>query len=197
LDLRERASAHFLRSAAAHEDAAVSLAGAVTEAGERLAHCLLDGHKILCAGTDGAASSALYMTRLLMNRYQRERPGLPALALACEPGSLGTDVTDNNVDDTIARQLRILGRAGDCLVLFAGLRTADSMVATMEAAKGRDIALILLDNSTDGIVAESLHNADVHIPGTSASSTLCHELHVTTVHCLCDLIDLQIFGEEL
>lgn len=197
MDLRERASAHFLRSAAAHEEAALSLAGAIAQAGERLAQCLLEGHRILCTGTGGGASSALYMTRLLMNRYQRERPGLPALALACEPGSLAFDVTDIDIDDIIARQLRTLGQSGDCLVLFAGLRGADSLVTTMEAAKAREIALIVLDNSADGMLTELLQSADVYIPASSTSPTLCHELHTTVVHCLCDLIDLQIFGEEL
>jgi len=191
LNLRERASAHFLRSAAAHEDAATSLAEAVTAAGQLLAQCLLGGHKIMTAGEGSSATSALYMSHLLIHRHERERPGLPCLSLLCEPG------VEHDIDAALALRIRTLGQAGDCLVFFPGLEPLSSLTASITALRDREISLVVLDNGGDGEGAQLMQCANVYVPAASASSALCHELHTTTIHCMCDLIDIQIFGEEL
>ncbi len=191
MNLRERASAHFLRSAAAHEDAATSLVEAVTAAGELLAHCLLGGHKIMTTGEGSAAASALYLRHLLINRYQRERPGLPCLSLLGEAG------IERDTDAALARRIRTLGQAGDCLVYFPGVEPLGPLTASTTALKDREISLVVLDNGADGAGTQLMQCATVYVPAGSASSALCHELHTTTIHCMCDLIDIQIFGEEL
>jgi len=192
LDTEQRASAHFLRSASAHEDAAAELAPALAQASRALANALLQDGRIFTAGSGGMNHSARHMVYLLMTRFQRERPPLPAITLGVEPQQL------SSVDLEFSRELRTLARQSDALVLMTGTMSLADFGETLASATDIGLPVVLLANQDESEYLRELPFQDIiYIPAATGSAALCQELHMTTIHALCDLIDLQIFGEEL
>lgn len=183
--LEDRIRQRFMASAELQGAVAHDLTPTIAEASERLAECLLSGNKLMCCGTGNASNNAAYLARLLVNRHERERPGLPAMALTPESGS------------AMLRQLRTFGQAGDMLVLFTDSHHSRSVSDIIDAAHDRQLQVLVLDDQASIHIDEQLDHGDMELSVPATNATLCHELHLAIVHCLCDLIDMQIFGDEL
>ncbi|MGM0633334.1 MAG: SIS domain-containing protein [Pseudomonadota bacterium] len=194
--LEERITRRFQQNARRHQAVAETLPEQVALAAEQLTTCLLGGNRILCCGAGTGNSNARHMTSLLVNRYERERPGLPALALPVEGGQSTTD-DDNTFGDVLTHQVRALGQRGDVLVLFAGSRETFPDDGLLDAASDRGMELLILSDENTSLRAEQLGERDLEIAVPATDPASCHELHLSLIHCLCDLIDLQLFGEEL
>ncbi len=195
--LEERVTRRFQQNARRHQAMAEMLPAQVAVAAEQLTACLLGGNRIFCCGAGGTGNSnARHMTSLLINRYERERPGLPALALPVE-GSPPTTDDENTFSDVLTHQVRALGQQGDVLILFTGSRQTFPVHGLLDAAGDRGMGLLILGDEITSLHAEQLgeHDLEIAVPATDPAS--CHELHLSLIHCLCDLIDLQLFGEEL
>lgn len=166
-------------------------------AADVISTALLQGGKVMTCGNGGSAALAQYFVLLLQNRYQRERPGLPAVALSADNILTSGIAAEDTYKNVYACSLRTLGQANDCLVIFCADRESANLRELVHAAKDRDIPVILIDNE---LCAELQHEPDsktiiVRTPGDHSARN--QEVHTLLVHCLCDLIDTQIFGEEL
>ena len=166
-------------------------------AADTICAALLQGGKVMTCGNGGSAALAQYFALLLQNRYQRERPGLPAIALSADNVLVSGMAANDAYKNAYANSLRTLGQSNDCLVVFCADRESANLRETTRAANDRDIPVILIDNEQCTDLQGELDSKSivVRVPGNHSARN--QEVQTLLVHCLCDLIDTQIFGEEL
>lgn len=171
------------------------LGDAIEIAAAKLAHCLLSDGKILCCGNGGSAAQAQHFSSEMLNRFERERPGLPAVALTTDTSTLTSIANDYHFDEVFAKQVRALGHAGDILVIYSTSGISPSVLSAAVAAQDRDMSIIALNGRDGGTLAPLLRDTDVEIRVTAPSTARIQEIHLLITHCLCDLVDHQLFGE--
>ncbi|QFY41434.1 phosphoheptose isomerase [Candidatus Methylospira mobilis] len=176
---------------------AADLSDVIELAATRLAACLLNDSKILCCGNGGSATQAQHFSSEMLNRYERERPGLPAVALTTDTATLTSIANDYHYQEVFARQIRALGQAGDMLLIYSTSGNSASILAAVRAAHDRQMNVVALTGRDGGISATLLGGADVEVRVASDSTARIQEAHLVITHCLCDLIDQQLFGSDV
>ena len=194
MDPIERVAALFAESVKLNAEAAATQAEPIAMAAECIMTSLLGGGKKLSCGNGSSAADALYFAAQMQHRFERERPGLPAIALNSDAVTLTAIAVDEGFSAIFAKQISALGHQGDVLLTLGIDGTASNMVAAVEAAKERQLQIIALTGRDGGGVAAGLRTGDIEIraPATDAARIL--ENHRLVIHCLCDLIDLQLMG---
>jgi len=186
--------AHFTESTAVHEAAAV-LAPAIAAAARSLIACLNHGGKIMSCGNGGSAGDAQHFAAELLNRFEMERPGLAAIALTTDSSTLTSIANDYAFEQVFARQVTALARKGDCLLAISTSGNSANVVAAIESAHRAECSVIALTGRDGGRVAEALHPGDTEIRVPSDRTARIQEIHLLTIHCLCDAIDRALFGQ--
>lgn len=176
-------------------DSQIALSESIEQAARRMAACLLADGKILCCGNGGSAAEAQHFSSEMLNRFERERPGLPAVALTTDTAALTSIANDYHYDEVFAKQARALGHGGDVLLVYTTSGNSPSIVKVVEAAHERDMSVVALTGKDGGALAALLKDSDLEIRVPSDSTARVQEVHLVITHCLCDLIDRQLFGD--
>ncbi|TAN50792.1 MAG: phosphoheptose isomerase [Methylococcaceae bacterium] len=195
MNLLERIHQHFATSQQVQQDTLQYLGGNIELAARRIAACLLADGKLLCCGNGGSAAEAQHLSSEMLNRFERERPGLPAIALTCDTSTLTSIANDYAYEDVFAKQVSALGHAGDVLVLYTTSGNSRSILKAATAAHQRDMTVVALSGNEGGTLATLLRESDIEIRVPSQSTARVQEVHLIITHCLCDLVDQQLFGE--
>lgn len=195
MNLQERVFRQFETSVEASREAMARLGEIIEIAGVRLAQCLLSDGKILCCGNGGSAAQAQHFSSEMLNRFERERPGLPAVALTCDTSTLTSIANDYRFDDVFAKQIRALGHSNDVLVVYTTSGNSMSILSAITAAHDRDMSVLALTGRDGGALAPLLLDSDIEIRVPSETTARIQEVHLLITHCLCDLIDHQLFGD--
>ncbi|MGF1762322.1 phosphoheptose isomerase [Aliivibrio kagoshimensis] len=177
-------------------EAAEALPDAITNAAQAMVSSLLNGNKILCCGNGGSASNAQQFVSCLLNRFETERPSLPALALTADSTTLTAVANDYHYNEIFAKQVRAFGQAGDILLVISTSGNSQDIIKAMEAAVSRDMTIIALTGKDGGVMAGLLGESDVEIRIPSQRVARIQEVHLVTLHCLCDLIDQVLFPQH-
>jgi D-sedoheptulose 7-phosphate isomerase len=158
-----------------------------------LLQCLVSEHKILCIGNGGSSALAQHFASLLLNRFRHERPGLPALVLndAATLSGIGEDV---GFTEIYSRQIRALGQPGDILLVISTHGRANALVQAIQAAHDRDMVVVALSGHDGGNMTALLLPNEIEICIPGSDDALIHGAHLLVLHCLCDLIEYQLFG---
>jgi D-sedoheptulose 7-phosphate isomerase len=172
-----------------------ALSDRIVEAAQRMSHCLLNDGKILTCGNGGSCSEAMHLSSELLNRFDRDRPGLPAIALPTDVATVTSIANDYHYDDVFAKPIRALGHAQDLLVMYSTSGNSPNLLKALKAAHDRDMRIIALTGRDGGTVAALLGDGDLELRIPSTSTARIQEAHLLLTHCFCDLIDLQLFGE--
>lgn len=171
-----------------------ALAVTVAVASETLVQSLLNDGKILCCGNGAGAGDAQHFASKMLNRFERERPALPAIALTADTSTLTAIANDYNYNEIFSKQIRALGQPGDVLLAISTSGQTGNIVQAIQAAHDRGLKVVALTGKDGGDVARILLEEDVEIRIPSDSSTLIQEMHLFIIHLLCDLVDNQLFG---
>lgn len=194
MDPTDRVASLFAASSELHAQAAASQVGAIAEAARLIVESLLAGGKILSCGNGSSAADAQYFAAHMQHRFQRERPGLPAIALTADTATLTAIGLDEGFNAIYAKQINSLGHPGDVLLTLSISGTAGNLVAAVETAKDRQMHLVALTGRDGGTVAELLRPGDSEIRAPSEEPARILENHRLVLHCLFDVIDLQLMG---
>ncbi len=194
MELQQRIIDHFHQSLDLKAHVIESLGPHIAHAGEQLFHCLVSEHKVLCCGNGGSAALAQHFCALLLNHYQHERPGLPAMALGTDSATLSAIADDSNFSDVYSKQIRALGQPGDILLTLSPDGRSASLIQAIQAAHDRGMTVIALSGGDGGDIGSLLSSDEIDIRIPSTSTALVHEIHLTVIHALCDLIEHQLFG---
>jgi D-sedoheptulose 7-phosphate isomerase len=195
MTLQDRINQQFAAHTETTQDSLLRLGDRIEAAAVRLANCLLNDGKILCCGNGGSAAEAQHLSSELLNRYERDRPGLPAIALTTDTAALTSIANDYRFDEVFAKQIRALGHSNDVLVLYTTSGNSANLLSAASAAHDRDMTIVALTGRDGGPLAPLLRETDLELRVPSDSTARVQELHLLVTHCLCDLIDHQLFGE--
>lgn len=189
----ERIKMSFTESIQTQIAAAEMLPDAISSAATALVQCLLNGNKILCCGNGASAANAQCFAANLINRFDAERPSLPAIALTGDGIVLTAISNDGAQEEIYAKQIRAFGHAGDILLAISSRGNSRDIIKAVEAAVTRDMTIIGLTGYDGGELAGLLSQQDIEIRIPSHRSTRIQEMHMLTLNCLCDLIDHTLF----
>lgn len=193
--LEQRIQQQFFDSADLKYQAAEALAGPIARAIDLLSAAISNGNKILICGNGGSAADSQHLAAELIGRFERERPELAAIALTTDTSTLTALANDYGFDHVFAKQVRALGLPGDVLVAFSTSGNSNSIVEAVRAAQARDLNVLALTGRTGGRVATLLREQDVHIAVPNDRTARIQEVHLLTLHCLCDGLDWVLMGE--
>ena len=196
MDLINRISQHFAASAQLKQDLMHVLATPIAQAAEIMVRCLLDDGKILACGNGGSAADAQHFAAELLNRFEMERPGLAAMALTTDSSVLTSIANDYSFEQVFSKQVRALGQAQDVLLAISTSGNSRNVVEALIAAHERQMTIIALTGRDGGKMAELLQEGDIHICVEAQSTARIQEVHLLSLHCLCDAIDCILLGVE-
>jgi len=194
MSLQNRIINHFTNSIQAQQDTMNSLGELIEFASQRLVATLLNDKKIITCGNGRSAAIAQFLSSAMLNQYERDRPSLPAIALTTDAITITAVANDYHFDDIFAKQLRALGQSGDILVAYTDGNNSANIAKAIATAHDKDITVIALTGNNGGMIAPLLNEADVEIRVPSDISAHIQEVHTLITHCLCGLIDHQLFG---
>ena len=194
MSLQDRIINHFSDSIQTQQEAMTSLCGLIEYASQRLVGALLNDKKILTCGNGRSATSAQLLSSAMLNQFERDRPSLPVIALTTDTATITAIANDYHFDDVYAKQLRALGQSGDILVVYTDGNHCSNIAKAITTAHDKDISVIALTGNNGGMIAPLLYETDIEIRAPSLSNARIQEIHVLITHCLCDLIDHQLFG---
>lgn len=167
----------------------------IAAATKKLVNCLLHDGKILVCGNGGSAADAQHFSAELINRFEMERPALPAIALTTDTSTLTSIANDYNFNEIFSRQIKALGRAGDCLIAISTSGNSENMLQAVHAAHDRKMHVIALTGKEGGILAPELTTDDIEIRVPADNTARIQENHIVIIHCLCELIDTHLFSQ--
>lgn len=194
--MQDRIIGHFGASIETKALAAEQLPPYIERAAQIMVNTLLSGGKILSCGNGGSAGDAQHFSSELLNRFERERPSLPAIALTTDSSTMTSIANDYSYNEVFSKQIRALGNPGDVLLAISTSGNSGNVVQAIQAAHEREMTVVALSGKNGGHMASLLTADDVEIRVPSTVTARIQEIHLLAIHCLCDLIDCSLFGEE-
>jgi D-sedoheptulose 7-phosphate isomerase len=191
--LADRISAHFAESAKLKLAAAQPLAAPLVRGVELLVDTLRSGGKVLSCGNGGSAADAQHFAAELVNRFERERPPLAAIALSTDTSALTSIANDYAYQQVFSKPLRAFGKRGDALLAISTSGNSANVIDAMHAAHELGIRVIALTGNGGGKMAALVREDDVHLCVPHKTTARIQEVHLLCIHCLCDGIDTLLF----
>jgi len=176
--LEQRIQQQFFDSADLLAQTAEALSKPIADAAQTLLGCFTAGGKVMLCASGAAAALAPYGAALMLGRFERDRPGLAALAVGGEA------------------DVRVLGAPGDVLLAICADKPTPALEAAVVAAQSKDMTVVALTGRDGGGLVERLGETDVHIAVPHERAARLFEVHALALHCLCDALDLQLLGEQ-
>lgn len=196
MNLEQRISNHFTESIETKQKSMEELVIPIQHAGNCIVQSLLNEGKILSCGNGGSAGDAQHFSAELLNRFEKERPGLPAVALSTDSSTLTAIANDYHYNEIFAKQVTALGQSNDVLLAISTSGNSANVIEAIKAAHDREMSVVALTGRDGGTVAGQLQEKDVEIRVPSDRTARVQEVHLVVIHCLCDFIDTQLFGGD-
>ncbi len=187
----------FESSIAVKAASSTVLSAPIAQAAALLVSALRAGGKILSCGNGGSAADAQHFSSEMLNRFERDRPGLAAIALTTDASTLTSIANDYDFAQVFAKQITALGRAGDVLLAFTTSGASPNILKAIEAARASRMAVVLITGKDGGKAAQALGGGDIELRVPDARTARIQEVHLTIIHCLCELIDREFLGEPM
>lgn len=194
--MQRRIQHMFQASIETKQQALAVLPASIENASSLIVGSLLNEGKILACGNGGSAGDAQHFSSEMLNRFERERPSLPAIALTTDSSTITSIANDYSYAEVFSKQIRALGQAGDILLAISTSGNSANIVQAIHAAHDRNMHVIALTGRDGGQIAPLLLPDDIEIRVPSNVTARVQEVHLLIIHCLCDLIDHQLFGSE-
>lgn len=195
MSLAQRIQQQFDESVAVKRDALSAMAVPIEAAVRCMAGALRAGGKVMACGNGGSAADSQHFAAELLNRFEKERPPLAAIALTTDTSTLTSIGNDYSYDQVFAKQIQGLGRAGDVLLAISTSGNSPNVLAAIEAAHACGVRVVALTGKGGGTIASRLQSDDIHLCVPADRTARIQEVHLVTIHCLCDGIDALILGE--
>ena len=192
-NLAERVSAHFAESARLKLAAVEEMKAPLVRGIELMVDSLRKGGKILSCGNGGSAADAQHFAAELVNRFERERPPLAAIALSTDTSGLTSIANDYSYQQVFSKPLRAFGKRGDALLGISTSGNSGNVIDAIHAAHELGIRVIALTGNGGGKMASLMREDDVHLCVPHKTTARIQEVHLLCIHCLCDGIDTLLF----
>ncbi len=194
--LEQRIEQHFIDSADLKYQSAQALSKPIAAAIAAILASVTSGGKVLACGNGGSAADAQHFAAEFVGRFERERPELGAIALTTDSSILTAIANDYHYDQIFSKQVRALGQSGDVLLAITTSGNSANVLAAIEAAHERDMTVVALTGKGGGKMVQALRETDVHICVPHERTARIQEVHLLTIHCICDGVDTQLLGDQ-
>jgi D-sedoheptulose 7-phosphate isomerase len=194
--LEQRIQQQFFDSADLKNAAAEVLSKPIADAVGAIVGCITAGGKVLACGNGGSASDAQHFAAEFVGRFERERPGLAAVALTTDTSILTAIGNDYDFNRIYSKQVQALGAPGDVLIAITTSGNSANVLAAVEAAHAKEMTVVALSGRKGGKMASMLTETDVHICVPHERTARIQEVHILALHCICDAVDLQLLGDQ-
>lgn len=184
----------FRESLESIELASREVAPQIENAAKLMIDCLLGGGKILVAGNGGSAADAQHFSAEMLNRFESDRPPLPALALTTDTSTLTAVANDFEYRQVFSKQVSALGQPGDTLLVISTSGNSENLSHAVIAAHEKEMHCVALNGKQGGELSALLTDDDVDIIVPGKSTARIQEVHGIVIHCFCDLIDRHLLG---
>jgi D-sedoheptulose 7-phosphate isomerase len=195
MNIEARIAQHFQDSIDTKLRVGAALTPQIAAASHAMVTSLKNGGKILACGNGGSAGDSQHFAAELVGRFERERAELAAIALTTDTSILTAVANDYSFDEIFSKQVRALGKPGDILFAISTSGNSKNVVAAVEAAHLKSMHIVGMTGRDGGKVAALMQIGDVLLNVDSQITTRIQEVHLLTLHCLCDAIDNLLFGE--
>lgn len=195
MDSVTRVREHFAESIATKQSAVDVISESIAVAGQLMAQALLDDGKILSCGNGGSAGDAQHFSSELLNRFERERPGLPAMALTTDASTITSISNDYAYEEIFSKQVRALGKTQDVLLGISTSGNSENVCRAITAAHERGMKVVALSGRDGGRMADMFEEGDVEIRVPATRTARIQEVHLVCIHALCDIIDTTLLGD--
>ena len=195
MTLASRIQQQFTDSAQTKQQALAAMAGPIEAAVRAMATSLKAGGKVMACGNGGSAADSQHFAAELLNRFEKERPPLAGIALTTDTSTLTSIANDYRYEDVFAKQVRALGRKGDVLLAISTSGNSPNVIEAMHQAHALGITVVALTGKQGGKMTALLAPGDIHLCVPAERTARIQEVHLLTIHCLCDGIDALILGE--
>lgn len=196
MNLVEHLRAHFEEGIELRTRMAATLPAQIARAGEALAQALKSGRKALACGNGGSAADSQHFAAELVGRFERERPGLPAVALTVDTSALTAIANDYDFDRVFSKQVEALGQAGDVLLAISTSGNSKNCIEAIKAAQAKGLVVICLTGRDGGAMGRMMRAGDFHLNVSHPRTMRVQEVHLLVIHCLCEVVDNILFGEK-
>ncbi len=196
MDPLSRVRGHFAESIATKQTSADAIAESIAVAGRVMSDALLADCKILSCGNGGSAADAQHFSSELLNRFEMERPGLPAMALTTDASTVTSISNDYSYEEIFSKQVRALGKPGDVLLGISTSGNSENVIRAIDAAHERGMNVVAFSGRDGGRMADMFAEGDVEIRVPATRTARIQEVHLLVIHCLCDLIDTTLLGTD-
>ena len=174
----------FAESIKTKQDALAVIAGPMSDAALLMTSALVSGNKILTCGNGGSAADAQHFSSELINRYERERQPLPAIALTTDSSTLTSIANDYDYDLIFSKQIRALGQTNDILFAITTSGSSANLIQAIHAAHEREVKVVALTGRDGGEVGALMHTNDIEIRVPGPSTARIQEVPLVVLHCL-------------
>lgn len=196
MNLEAKITSHFISSIQVKEKSQAALVDPIREAIGLMTKSLESKHKIMACGNGGSAADAQHFSAELLNRFERERGPLAAIALTTDSSTLTSIGNDYDFNDIFSKQVLGLGKPGDVLLAISTSGNSQNVIEAINVAHELNINVVALTGKGGGRITQILKANDVHVCVPSEQTARIQEVHLLCLHCLCDGIDSIILGDE-
>lgn len=189
MNLQQRIQQHFTASIQTKQKALELLATPLETAARLILATLQQDGKVLSCGNGGSAGDAQHFSSEMLNRFEQERRGLPAIALTTDTSTLTSIANDYSYERVFARQVEALGRKGDVLLAISTSGNSANVNRAIEAAHQCGMAVIALSGKAGGSMQALLQAGDIELRVPADSTARIQETHLLLIHCICDMVD--------
>jgi len=168
----------------------------VQQAADAITQCFLKDGKLITAGVAANTAVADYCAAIFADRLERERPGLPAIALSSN-SVIGQSIAHTiSQHEVTARQLRSIALPNDCLLMYGPGSDSAAAVQAISAAHDRGITIVAVTGLGDRDLSALLMPEDIELHIETISVTRLIEAQILISHCLCEAVETYLFGLE-
>lgn len=193
-ELEQRLQAHFDQSMQAKQATLDAGLQPIIDAAQLCAVRLQAGAKILSCGNGGSAGDAQHFSSELLNRFERERRPLAAIALTTDSSTVTSIANDYDYSQVFSKQIQALGREGDLLLAISTSGNSANVIKAIDAAHAAGMNVIAMTGRDGGKMAPMLRSGDIELRAAHHVTARIQEVHLLFLHCLCDALDEILFG---
>ena len=183
----------FLENLVEHQSVIGKLADSdskIERAIELIARTLQDECKLMICGNGGSAADSQHIAAEFTGRFINDRDPLAAIALSTDTSALTCIANDYSFDEVFSRQVRGLGKKGDCLLAISTSGNSPNVIQAVTVANSLNIATIgMLGRDGGGL----LNICDIAIVVESENTARIQEAHILMAHSMCEGVE-QFLG---
>lgn len=195
MSLEQRIAGQFNRSIETKRVSLAQMAPSIEAAIHAMVSCLRDGGKIMACGNGGSAADSQHFAAELLNRFEREREPLAAIALTTDTSTITSIANDYRYEEVFSKQVKALGRRGDILLAISTSGNSPNVMEAIQVAHAKGVRVIALTGKGGGKMTAQLTDPDIHLCVPADNTARVQEVHLLTLHCLCDGIDSLMLGD--